>query len=161
MAGRRSASRSAPRLGGGDTCRLPWPIAQRLAVWWSVGTLVIYLSGCASAPPTGAAVVMTELFFGMSRIEGGRTVDISESDWQRFVEESIAASFPDGFTVVEALGQYRSGIQGTVRERSKLVIIVHRAVPLNTHAIDDIVAEYKRRFGQEEVLRVSIPLASQ
>jgi len=104
---------------------------------------------------------MTELFFGMSRIEGGRTVDISESDWQRFVEESIAASFPDGFTVVEALGQYRSGIQGTVRERSKLVIIVHRAVPLNTHAIDDIVAEYKRRFGQEEVLRVSIPLASQ
>ena len=101
---------------------------------------------------------MTQLFFGLSKIEDGKQIEIGEGDWQAFVADTLTPAFPDGFTVVDAAGHFHSATLVTARERARLVMIVHRADAGVALSLDRVVAEYKRRFAQQEVLRISTPV---
>jgi hypothetical protein len=94
----------------------------------------------------------TELYFGLSR-PGGATV--SAADWKAFLDTQITPRFPEGLTVLDASGQWRSRAGGIIAEKTKVVILIHPHLPDKASAIQDIVSEYKRRFNQEAVLRVS------
>lgn len=110
----------------------------------------LLLAACAATPPCRTH---TALFLGTAIGEQGQVV--SEADWQRFVADEVAARFPDGFSLVDATGQYRSPVTGNVvSEKTRILTLVHADEPVIHRSIDAIAAAYKARFRQESVLRV-------
>jgi hypothetical protein len=78
---------------------------------------------------------------------------VADADWDAFLGDVVTPRFPEGLTIVEAYGQWR-GRSGVVeRERTELVTVLHPADSVSRRAIEEIATEYKRRFGQEAVLR--------
>ena len=105
------------------------------------------VSSC-QASETG--LVRDVLYFGRNRPAGG---EVADTDWSAFLTEVVTPRFPDGLTIVEAHGQWR-GRSGVVeRERTELVTLLHPADSASQRAVEEIAIEYKRRFGQEAVLR--------
>ena len=92
------------------------------------------------------------LFFGRNI---GDTEGVSDDDWRAFLADTVTPRFPDGLSVFDAAGQWRNSQGEIVRERSKMVLIL--AVPDSEagQKLDEIAEEYKRRFSQESVLRVT------
>lgn len=102
--------------------------------------------------------IRTELFFGLSKRNGSL---VSESDWQRFVDEFVTPRFPGGLTILEADGQWRSEDAKVVREQSKVIVLLYKRKErkaANTK-IEEIRSEYMKRFDQEAVMRVDITRA--
>ena len=93
--------------------------------------------------------LMAELTFGR---DIGRHVGVSEAAWRRFLDREVTPRFPDGLTVVSALGQWRDRSTGrVVREPSKLIMIVLPGNADDQARLDAIVAAYKRQFHQQSV----------
>jgi hypothetical protein len=92
---------------------------------------------------------MAELTFGR---DIGRRIGVSEAAWRRFLEREVTPRFPDGLTVVKALGQWRDrGTGRIVREPSELVMVVLPGHPDDQARLEAIVAAYKRQFQQQSV----------
>jgi hypothetical protein len=141
------------------------PAARGGRPGWGLGAalllVLVVVAGCAGAPPRapdaalpGEAVVRTELFFGRLRPDG--TV-VSDAEWRAFVVDHVTPRFPDGFTVLDALGQYRGRSGEIVSEPSKILVIFHPADGRSHAAIEELREAYRRRFRQESVLRVTSP----
>jgi uncharacterized protein DUF3574 len=86
----------------------------------------------------------------------GRNVEdqirVSETDWKDFVAREVSPRFPDGFTVVDATGQWRDARRGSiVNESSKLIEIVLPGAGDDRIKIDAIADAYKQRFEQQSV----------
>lgn len=96
----------------------------------------------------GAAHTRTTLYFGLNRADGR----VTASQWKSFVREEVTPRFPQGLTVWEAGGQWRKADGRIVRERSKVLLLVHDDSPSVRGAIAAIVERYKRMFAQEAVL---------
>jgi hypothetical protein len=100
----------------------------------------------------GKRINRTELFLGLSRADGSV---ITDTEFQRFVDAEIAPRFPDGFTVVAANGQFRDGSGAPVRERARVLVVIHPLADSRTsHRLEEVRASYKARHKQESVLRV-------
>ncbi|HEX2206294.1 MAG TPA: DUF3574 domain-containing protein [Longimicrobium sp.] len=123
--------------------------------------LVLVLAGCAPAVATAPtatvraageqAWVSDRLFFGRD-IPGGGSV--SEEAWAAFLAEVVTPRFPEGLTVLRGEGQWRGANGAVVREPSFVVEITHPPSARVDAALDEIAAEYRRRFRQEAVMRV-------
>ena len=114
------------------------------------GGLLLLLAGCASAPPCRNH---TQLFFGSAIAESGAKVD--EAAWRDFVKTAILPRFPDGFTVMDAEGVWRSPATGrAVSEPSRVLLVLHADNVESHRQLDAVAAEYKARFSQESVLRL-------
>lgn len=90
------------------------------------------------------------LHFGMHTPDGA----LSDADWTRFVDDEITPRFPDGFTVLDARGQWRGPDGRIEREPSRVVEIVHGDDVHSRDAVRTLVGLYKSRYRQESVLRV-------
>ena len=107
--------------------------------------------GCAAGD---TALVRDVVYFGRNRPDGGT---VSDAEWQEFLDSVVTPKFPNGFTVVEANGQWK-GRSGVVeRERSAVVIFLHTGSAADQGAVAEVAGEYKRRFRQEAVLRERTP----
>ncbi len=83
--------------------------------------------------------------------------EVSEKDWAGFLEEVVTPAFPQGLTVWSATGQWLND-QGQIEREQTFVLEIIHSVDQNSDArIRAIAAEYRRRFHQESVLRVTIP----
>ena len=93
----------------------------------------------------------------MGRGSGGVEV-VSDEDWAVFLADTITPRFPDGLSVIDVAGQ-GTGADGTLeRERTKmLLVLVPPADETALNRINEIGAEYQRRFTQDAVLRVVSP----
>lgn len=112
---------------------------------------------CAPAIHSGAGepVVVERLYFGRHSAD---TLIVTDSAWAVFVTEVVTPRFPAGLTVWSATGQWRDPDGRIQREPSfVLELVLPARTPDNDAAIVAIVAEYKRRFRQEAVLRVVMP----
>jgi|SRR5690349_708384 len=116
----------------------------------ATAVLALFLSACATvAPRVEPAVLSDRLFCGLS-IPGGGTV--SQAEIETFVNEVVEPRFPKGFTMWRAQGRWHGG--------SEEVMVLEILHPLDERlgmAVDEIAAEYRRRFHQEAVLRVMMP----
>ncbi len=93
--------------------------------------------------------VIAELLFGR---DIGRHVGVSEAAWTRFVAREITPRFPDGLTISNAVGQWRDRTSGkTVREPSKLVMIVLPGNDDDQVRIEAVASAYKHEFRQQSV----------
>jgi hypothetical protein len=93
---------------------------------------------------------VAELLFGR---DIGHRVGVDESDWSRFVERELITRFPDGLTISDTIGQWRSRSGGgTVREPGKRVEIVLPGNADDEARLDAVSAAYKRTFQQRSVI---------
>ena len=99
--------------------------------------------------------VKTELYFGLGKDNAGQ---ISAQEWQGFLNNKITPAFKQGLTVVDAYGQYYNKAGTITSENSKMVILIHRPTPESNRAIEALIADYKREFHQESVLRTTAPV---
>jgi hypothetical protein len=121
-----------------------------------VAVLPLLLAGCAtlSADPRPAAesFQLDRLYFGRAIADTGM---VSEAAWAGFVREVVTPRFPAGITTWRAEGQWRTGAGVVTREPSVVLEIVHPPSDSGEVAVQTIVSEYKRRFRQEAVLRLT------
>lgn len=102
----------------------------------------------------GEAFVRTELFFGLSRSGGP---DITEQEFQLFVDAKVTPRFPDGLTLLSGKGQFKNAAGVIIQEGSKLVILLYPFSKEASAAVDAIRTDYKSAFQQESVLRIDEP----
>ncbi len=97
--------------------------------------------------------VRTELFFGTDRPDGP---DVSEEEFQWFLNEVITPEFPDGLTLLTGTGQFRDSGGEIIKEGSKLLILLYplKTQKDNSKKIERIREAYKKYFQQQSVLRV-------
>lgn len=99
----------------------------------------------------GTRFVRTELYFGTDR---KTDPDVSEAQFDRFVDRVVTKRFPDGLTQFEAEGQFRTSDNAIVEEKSYVIVLLY---PLDdtsaNREIEDIRRIYKEAFDQESVLR--------
>ncbi|HEX6040369.1 DUF3574 domain-containing protein [Longimicrobium sp.] len=124
--------------------------------------LALALGACAPAvrahPPSSAPAVeawMADRLYLGRTIPGGGTV--SDSAWTAFLAEVVTPRFPDGLTVLRGEGQWRDPAGVIVRESSFVLEIYHADAAAVDAALEEIAAEYKRRFRQKSVMRVRTP----
>lgn len=131
---------------------------------------LILLGSAASAPaqsatamparvspePKTAAFYRTELYFGRSNSDGTL---VSDESWKKFLSEIVTPRFPDGFTELKAVGQYRTKTGRIISEPSEVLIFLYpRSKRKESRTkIEEIRAAYLKRFEQESVLRVDLP----
>ena len=88
--------------------------------------------------------VVADLLFGRTHV--------SEASWSRFLATEVTPRFPDGFTVLDAKGQWRKPEgQNISRERSKLLMIAMPPSAENDERLQKIIEVYKIRFKQQSV----------
>lgn len=119
------------------------------------GLLLLALAGCATTPLSrcGGGMerrVQDTLYFGRATPDGV----VGDEQWAAFLGEVVTPQFPAGLSVWPAAGQWRGEDGRIVREDAQVLTLLHEGEPAQRAAIDAIVAEYKRRFRQEAVLRV-------
>ncbi len=116
--------------------------------------LAVLLFACAPAiQSSGLQSVLTErLYFGRNV---ANTLGVTDSAWAVFVREVVSARLPKGFTYWAAQGEWQGTDGRPNREPSFVLEFVH---PDHSAGVDSavvaIIAEYKRRFNQQSVLRV-------
>jgi len=97
--------------------------------------------------------IRTELYFGRSLPDGSIVTD---EQWANFLNDVVTPRFPDGFTVLDGLGQYRGKSGQIVKERSKVIVFLYsrKIQKASGTKIDEIRAAYVKLFSQESVLRL-------
>jgi hypothetical protein len=96
-------------------------------------------------------LIEAELFFGRNITGGGQ---VSEAQFQAFVDSFITPRFPAGLTIVDADGQFLDSNNQLISERSKQVTLILEDTEVNEKSIDEIIAAYLEQFQQESVLLV-------
>lgn len=125
-----------------------------LALALALGACAPAVRASAPAPAAREAWVADRLYLGRS-VPGGGTV--SDDAWAAFLAEVVTPRFPAGLTVLRGDGQSRDARGVIVREASFVLEIFHPAGGEADAALDEIAAEYRRRFRQESVMRVRAP----
>jgi len=144
------------------TLRLaPFLLPLLLGLSWLPGTGLAesQAPGSASSSRPGAATehgwLKSELYFG-ARIADGSL--ISTQAWAEFLEQVITPAFPDGLTVVQALGQMR-GSNGVIRQQPTWVVVILRPRgSVEDQRILSVVNNFRSRFKGAELMRVDIPV---
>lgn len=105
--------------------------------------------------PGAKSMLVAELAFGRN-VKGGPGV--SDADWAEFQRETLSQQFPDGLTVLDALGQWSDPrAKRMVSEPSKFVFLAAPDTQATLQSLRSVTDAYKRRFGQESVMVVVNP----
>ncbi len=127
----------------------------------TVAFLALLLTGCASFPKPASQTEryqLDRLYFGRAIADTGI---VSDSAWTVFVNDIVTPRFPAGITTWRAEGQWRSSTGAVVREPTVVLEIVHPRSQGAETALRTVILEYKRRFLQEAVLRVTTEVRAQ
>jgi len=94
--------------------------------------------------------VVDSLYFGGAYSGGVVTAE----QWQQFVDSVVTPRFPEGLTVLQAAGQYRTNAGVIQHEPSWVLQLIHADGEQSEVAIREIRTAYRKQFDQESVLRV-------
>ena len=137
----------------------------------TLGTLIFavgFLAGGQSQAPVGAqgftvsmacgttsaSQIRTTLYFGRTRPKGS----VSELEWQMFLRDEVTQRFPDGLTVWEAEGQWKTAAGSIDHEQSKVLLLVHADSAPARQSVQAVIEAYRKKFEQESVLWESAPV---
>ncbi len=127
---------------------------NRILTTGAVLSVAVVFNAPASkaASLTPQLIIQESLFFGRNILGKG---EVSESQFQGFINNTVTSRFPDGLTIFDANGQFRDSSGIVIREKSKNLTLFTEDNPRNTTAINDIARTYIQNFNQESVLRVT------
>ena len=117
---------------------------------------MLLLGGCApqqQAAPCAAPLkpaVEVDLFYGA----------VSDADWASYLAEEVTPRFPDGLTVLDAAGQWRSPSGVVSREHSKMLILIVFDAPAHLAKVRAMIDAYLKRFHQQAVLHTEHPVCA-
>ena len=94
--------------------------------------------------------VVDTLYFGGEYADGV----VTRAQWKEFVDSVVTPRFPEGLTVIEAAGQYRTAAGVIQHEPSWVLQLVHADDAGTEAAIREIRRAYQTQFKQEAVLRM-------
>ncbi|MBD2537185.1 DUF3574 domain-containing protein, partial [Nostoc flagelliforme FACHB-838] len=98
------------------------------------------------------SLIQEDLFFGRN-IAGGQ--EVSQREFQAFVDGVITPRFPSGLTIFDANGQFLDSTGKLIEEPAKVVTLFREDTPTNEVFISEIVRAYRKQFNQESVLQVA------
>ena len=107
------------------------------------GFTVVMECGAASTPQ-----LRTTLYFGLARPKGA----VTELEWQIFLRDEVTTRFPQGLTVWEAEGQWRTPGGSLDHEQSKVLLLVHPDTPEARQSVQTVIEAYRKTFEQQSVL---------
>lgn len=106
-------------------------------------------SGLVCPAGTGAKLAVYTLYFGTSM---ANRPDLTAAEWQHFVDDTITAALPDGFTVWDAKGAWRDpGTGRTAQEPTKVLSVALPPGDAGLAAVDAVRTAYEHRFAQQVV----------
>jgi Protein of unknown function (DUF3574) len=114
--------------------------------------LISWTHPVLARPPVVAPVTMirTELYFGPVPI----------GQWNQFLAQVVTPLFPDGLTWFDVQGQWRAP-DGNIRKLpSRSLILLYPDSRKNDRAIEQVQQQFKSRFHQLSVLKVSSKVAA-
>lgn len=116
------------------------------------------LVGDSSRPPE-ARWVRTELYLSLGPQQPVER-QVSAQRWQAFLDREVTGRFPDGFTVLDAYGQWRDrGATEPERLATKVLVILHEDTAARRQDLAAVRLAWKRLTGDLSVLAVSQPAA--
>lgn len=105
----------------------------------------------AAREAVGTTFIRTELYFGSQKPDG---TEVTEEQFDRFVDVVVTPRFPDGLTQLTGEGQFRGASGEAIEETAFVVILLY---PLDdreaNREIEQIRRAYLAAFDQESVLR--------
>lgn len=127
-----------------------------------LAAFVLASGGQANAQPASAVTctaplkpaIEVNLYFGRDIESGG---EVSDAQWAEFVSAEVTPRFPDGLSVLNVAGQSRNSMNQTLRERTKLLVVVVFDAPAHQPKVAAIVDAYNKRFSQISVFRTEKP----
>lgn len=114
-----------------------------------VSTLLLATGCAARSVPGSSAMTRTELYLGLAT----RSSQVSDREFQAFLDTSVTPRFPAGYTVVSAEGRWGEKNR-TIKESSRVLIFLHQNTESDNAKLELIRREYKTQFDQDAVLRV-------
>ena len=145
-----SASGRWPAAASGFLAVLLYVAAMAIAAPMD-GTQPAAIGEHGFACPAERIMNRVELVFGTAKANGGV---VSDADWNGFLESEVTPRFPEGLTVLKALGQWRNASGKIEKEASRILVILHRPAETAEQSIESIRAIFKTRFQQESVMRI-------
>jgi len=133
-------------------CPRSLPLACALTALAALAPASARAQGAVPCRAPAQSMQVVELMFGRS-VEGRLVV--GEREWVRFLAREITPRFPDGLSVVDAAGQYKTADGRIAHEPSKLVIIVAPEGSETQDRVAVIEAAYKKQFRQQKVVVVT------
>jgi hypothetical protein len=121
---------------------------------------VLMLGGCRAHPVRHTEVAVeirqgtwtrAEIVCGFNKPAVGA---VTETEWQKFVDEEVTMRFPDGLTVIAGSGQWKGASGKVERENSRVIVIVFDGAKDRQAEgrVKEVAEAYGKRFGQEAVL---------
>jgi hypothetical protein len=117
--------------------------------------VIASLGGCAApriptcAPGLGPPVTIFTLFLGKS-IPG--RADLTDKEWQAFLDDTVTANLPNGYTVLDANGGWMNPItHRTIQEGTKVLLAALPDAPASLAAVNRIRNAYPIKFHQQLV----------
>ena len=97
----------------------------------------------------------TEIFFGRNTTGGG---EVSEEDFNKFLEDVVTREFPAGLTVFDSYGQMKDDTGTIQKQATKVVFLVYEKSAENDEAIKRVIDSYREMFDQPQVMRTTTPI---
>jgi uncharacterized protein DUF3574 len=101
------------------------------------------------APGVGSPVAVFTVFLGRAIPERN---GLTDKEWQSFLDDTVTANLPNGYTVFDADGGWMNPItRKTIREHTKVLLVALPEVPASLAAINRIRSAYQSQFRQQVV----------
>ncbi len=130
---------------------------SRLArMTWLLPVMLLAISSCTTGAGVRAGSAArdweeTDLYFAIGRADDPAA---GETVWRRFTAAEVIPRFPDGFTIVPAVGTWRADAPGSAPElNTRVLVILHPPSRQANERIEAIRSAWRKITGAQSVLR--------
>lgn len=117
--------------------------------------MFVSLSGCmpptplTCAPGLGPPAAIFTVFMGKAIPGRG---ELTDEEWQSFLDTTITTNLPNGYTVFDATGGWMNpATHQTMKEGTKVLLVALPLGPEGLDAVNRIRTNYQTRFRQQVV----------
>ncbi len=101
-------------------------------------------------PHSSQRMTRLELVFGMGRKSAP---DVTDAEWQSFLDSEVTPRFPQGLTVLQGYGQWRDARGHIAKETSRTLVVWFKPTGDSEAAIEAIRTTWIERYRQDSVLK--------